>query len=129
MGRTILGLMGLIAVGLYVLVNHSATQNVYSCQGEITSAGISQPETVFVALNQYRWWVLWSESNGDVRLELSEGWQVYYPGLKTTNTGWFIFLGSSVRGIPDGIFSRLSNSLRIALPGNSVFDGTCTQTK
>ena len=89
--------------------------------------GNARPETAYLAFDRYRWWVVWSASDGDAHFEFSNGQNVTFSDLDEVSTGWHIYFDRRSRGIPDGVFSTLSNTLRLAILDNTVFNGQCTE--
>ena len=126
MARAFSIFVGLAVVAYYVL-NHSTAREAYSCQGELTSAGLSRPETVVFALDRNRWWLFWAVDDGNAYIELSDGYPTLYSGLDESSMSWFFYLGPG-RGIPDGIFSALSSKLQFRRDSDTFFKGTCTRT-
>lgn len=119
--------IGIVLMTFYVLLNHSIARDVYSCRGELTSAGVSRPETVHFALDRNRWWLFWAHDDGNAHLELSDGYPILYSGLDESSTQWFFYRGG-VGGIPDGIFSTLSNKLQFRRGSDTFFEGTCSKS-
>jgi hypothetical protein len=124
--RTFLAIVLLLGVAFYFLANHSIERTVFICQGDMTANGVAHPQTVFIAFDRYRWWVIWGASHGNVHLELADGTQVYYSGLDVVSTGLHIFRNGNLAGAPDGIFSSLSKTLRLTITSASFFEGACT---
>jgi len=70
-----------------------------------------------------RWRVgLWSDSAGDVTLEVPNEWVEYYG--HTQEVGDQMQLLDNSRRLK-GNFSALSNSLAVDIPATGFFDGTC----
>ena len=63
-----LGALAVVALLLFVFVaNFSAVESRFQCPGEISSKDGSHPVTVYLKLEEYRWWVrLWSESDAAI---------------------------------------------------------------
>jgi hypothetical protein len=70
----VLGVLAAAAALLFVFVaNFSSVESRFQCSGEVSSVGNSQPTTVYVRWEQYRWWVsLWSDSDGAAWLEIPQ---------------------------------------------------------
>lgn len=68
----ILGVIGSAVVLLFVFVaNYSTVESRYKCLGEVSSTDGSHPETVYLKLEEYRWWVgLWSDSDAAIHAEI-----------------------------------------------------------
>ena len=115
----------LAAVLLFAfVVNFSAVESRFQCPGELTDTGGAKPVTAYIKLHRYRWWVgLWSNSEGDLRLEM--------PHPNTAYEYWphIIQVGDQLQ-IYDfdkraqGMFSTLSNAIAIKTY-RGFFDGSC----
>ena len=117
--------VGLVAA-FVVVANFSAIRTVLTCKGEITDAGQSRPSNLYASLNEYRWWVrLWSNSDGDLRVELSDGFRLYFETLNDLGTLLHIYRGYPGKLEFKGSYSKLSKSLKLSTP-YGFFDGTCT---
>jgi len=117
--------VGLVSA-FVIAANFSERRIVLTCKGETTIAEQSEPDTLYAALNEYRWWVgLWSDSDGSLRVESSDGMLLYYDYLKGSYPIVRIFYGDSGKLEFKGSYSKLSNSLTLVM-GGAVFDGTCT---
>lgn len=122
-----IGLLIVVALGLFfVVVNFSiAASTRYECTGTIGAKEPRQPATVYFRLEEYRWWVhLWSDSDGNLWLELPSAGADYYSKIER--------LGEDLLNIQrtpselSGSFSRLSQRLAIQT-SLGVFEGNCTQ--
>lgn len=122
----VLGALVAAAVLLFVFVaNFSSTESRFQCSGEISSAGNSQPTTVYIKLEKYRWWFgLWGDSDGAVWLEIPNMTFEYYP--HTVEVGDQLQLFDSDKNLK-GNFSTLSKAIAISIPVDGFFDGTCTR--
>jgi hypothetical protein len=123
----ILGAVGVAVLLLFVFVaNFSAVESRFQCPGELSSTDGSHPLTVFLKLEEYRWWVgLWSESDAVIHIEIPNTYVVYFGNVKKVGDQYQIF-DSSQR--IKGNFSTLSKVLAINLPvklQTDFFDGTC----
>jgi hypothetical protein len=72
--RTIkyLGASVMMALLLIAFVaNYSSAESGFECSGKLSSKEGSLPTTLYIKLEEYRWWVgLWSDSDGALRLEI-----------------------------------------------------------
>jgi hypothetical protein len=118
-----LGALVLVVVLLYTfLVKSSAVVSKFECSGGISSEGGSHPVTVYMQLEEYRWWVgLWSDSNGNLRIEIPNKTIQYYGHVVKAGSQLQIFYRQND---PRGNFSTLSKALALSTP-NGFFDGTC----
>lgn len=119
-----LGAFLVAALGLFlIVVNFSAVETRFQCSGELSSHGNSQKAILYMKLNEYRWWVgLWSDSVGDVTLEVQNRPLVDRFGNIEKNGDLFQIYDYEKR--PQGYFSILSKTLAITTSRLS-FDGTC----
>jgi hypothetical protein len=107
------------AILIFVVVAESR----YKCSGKVSSGGSSQPVTVYMKLEKYRWWVgLWSDSAGAVWLEIPNETVQYYE--HTVEVGDQLQLFDSTK-TPKGYFSTLSKTMAVSIPVSGFFDGTC----
>jgi hypothetical protein len=75
MGMIVAILVAVLAVAFYILANHSVTQIALTCTGSWVrgSQGIQgSPETVFAVIEEYRPWIRWTDSHGNLRAESRE---------------------------------------------------------
>lgn len=119
-------LAGLVlAAGLLfvLLANFSSAQSRYQCTGSFSSGHIPHPATVFVKLDQYRWWVgLWSASDGALWLEVPNATVEYFGQITRAGEQLQIFRNDNQLA---GHFSTLSKTLALKLSTGVGFDGTC----
>ena len=126
----ILGAIGGAAVLLFLFVaNFSAVESRFQCPGEISSTDGSRPVTVYLKLEEYRWWVgLWSESDAAIHVEIPNTYIDYFGNVKKVGDQYQIF--DSAQRIK-GNFSMLSKVLAINLPlklQTDFFDGACKKS-
>lgn len=116
------GLLIFVAVLFLVLANFSIVESRYQCSGE-TSAGESKtPKKLFLALETYRPWVnLWSNSDGNITIEIPNEVVRYYSHVEETGAQLQIY--SSPNDLK-GNFSTLSRSLSLDTPVG-LFEGQC----
>ena len=108
---------------LFVFVaNFSSVQSSFSCIGEFSREGSTESAEIYFRLEEYRWWVgLWSESDGNLLLEIPNVSVNYFSQLVEVGDQIQIF---DYEGEIAGNFSTLSNvfALNTAL---GFFDGSC----
>jgi hypothetical protein len=126
----ILGAIGGAALLLFLFVaNFSTVESRFQCPGEISSTDGSRPVTVYLKLEEYRWWVdLWSESDAAIHVEIPNTYIDYFGNVKKVGDQYQIF--DSAQRIK-GNFSLLSKVLAINLPlklQTDFFDGTCKKS-
>ena len=122
-------LVGVVSA-FVIVANFSEARTDLTCKGNVTKAGQSNPNTIYVALNEYRWWVgLWSDSDGNLKVELPNGHYFYYGTIKGTGDHLQIFDGFQDKLENKGSYSKLSKSLKFVIaPFVGFFEGTCTTT-
>ena len=63
----ILSLIVLAGGVLYVLANHSVKETDLTCEGAWGEGG--SPETAYVVLTEYRPWIIWTDSDGELQVQ------------------------------------------------------------
>jgi hypothetical protein len=126
----ILAAIGVVVLLLFIfVVNFSAVESRFQCPGEISSTDGSRPVTVYLKLEEYRWWVgLWSESDAAMHIEIPNNHIDYFGNIKKVGDQYQIF--DSANSLK-GNFSTLSKTLTIQLPiklKTDLFDGTCKKS-
>ena len=119
----------LVAV-LVVLVNFSGIRTNLRCEGEIVSEEQTRPSTIFMSLEEYRWWIRWGYSDGNLHVEMpAEGAYLYYDKLEELSglQTWQIFEAYIEDSGLEGQYSALSKALTLRTP-HGLFKGTCTAT-
>jgi len=112
----------LLVLAIIVLVfTSSIAESRFECAGTLSSKDGSLPETVYFKLDEYRWWVgLWSDSDGDLRLEVPNRSVEYYDRVTEVGDQLQIFDDQKLHGN----FSTLSRALALNTPVG-FFDGVC----
>lgn len=123
----ILGLVLLVIVTLFIIVaNFSAISSKYKCTGEISFEGNKESKTLFVVLEEYKWWVgLWSDSDGNVHLEIPNKYVGYYSHVVDVGNQRQIYESPNEM---KGNFSTLSKTLSLRTP-YGFFNGECIDVK
>ena len=84
--------------------------------------GDSHPITIYIVLEEYRWWVgLWSDSDGNIQLEIPNETTMYYSHVVEVATQLQIY--DSPKDLK-GNLSTLSKILALSTPFG-FFDGKC----
>jgi len=119
------GAFVVIAILLFLSVaSFSSVESRYQCSREISSHDNYQPATIYMKLQEYRWWVsLWSDSDGSVWLEVPNITLEYFEHVVEVGDQLQIY---DYQKTPKGYFSTLSKSLAVTTPVWS-FDGTCKE--
>ena len=120
--------IAVLFIALVVVVNLSETETALSCKGEFILEGQTHSGDLYVSLNEYRWWVgLWSSgSDGNMHVEMPDGYLLYFYRLKELKTVWHIYGGRGEQELK-GSYSKLSKSLKLGTPFG-LFEGTCAAT-
>jgi hypothetical protein len=126
----ILGALGVAVVLVFVfLANFSAVESRFQCPGQVSSTDGPRPITVYLKLQEYRWWVgLWSDSNAAVYIEVPNTYVDYFGNVKKVGDQYQIFDSANKL---KGNFSTLSKALAINLPlkaQTDFFDGNCSKS-
>lgn len=119
----ILGVFVVAAILLFVFVaKFSAVESRFQCPGEVSSKGGSRPVTVYLKLEEYRWWVgLWSGSDAALHLEIPNTAFDYFGHVKRVGDQYQVF--DSQKNLK-GNFSTLSKTLALNTSAG-FFDGVC----
>ena len=114
----------LVVTCLVVLSNFSSTERRFECAGTISSREHTSDEQAFIRWEKYRWWVgLWSDSEGNIWLEIPNKTAAYYEMIEQSRDQVTI----RTNGKMAGLFSTLSNSIDIDIPVYGPFSGTCRE--
>ncbi len=118
----------LAALGLFLFVAYfSAVETRFQCSGELSSDDNSQKGILYMKLNEYRWWVgLWSDSDGDVTLEVQNK-PLVDQFVSIEKIGDLLTIYDHEKR-PQGYFSTLSKTLAVTTSRWS-FDGTCKKVE
>lgn len=119
----ILGGFVVAALLLFVFVaKFSSVESRFQCPGEISSKSGSHPVSVYLKLEEYRWWVgLWSESDAALHLEIPNTAFDYFENVKRVGDQYQIF---DAQKNLKGNFSTLSKTLALNTSAG-LFDGVC----
>ena len=125
----IFGVIVGVVVLLFVFVaNYSAVESRFQCPGEVSSTDGLHPVTVYLKLEEYRWWVgLWSDSDAAIHVEIPNTSVEYFGNVNKVGDQYQIW--DSERNLK-GNFSTLSKTLAIQLPlklKTDFFDGICNK--
>jgi len=123
----ILGAIGIAVLLLFVfLAKFSTVESRFQCPGQISSTDGVRPITVYLKLEEYRWWVgLWSDSDAALHIEIPKTHVDYFGHVIKVGDQYQIFDYDKTL---KGNFSTLSKTLAIQLPviqKTDFFDGTC----
>lgn len=122
-----LGALLFIVIGLFLFVaNFSSAASNYECPGEISTGENKAPKTIYIVLEEYRWWVgLWSDSDGNLKLEIPNEHLDYYSHVVEVGNQLQIYDPPNEM---KGHFSTLSKTLALKTP-YGFFDGKCVAIK
>ena len=121
------GAVLLIVIGLFLFVaNFSSVTSNYECPGEISKGEKKTPKTIYILLEEYRWWVsLWSDSDGNLKLEIPNELVDYYSHVVEVGNQLQIYEPPNEM---KGYFSTLSKTLSLKTQ-YGFFDGKCVSIK
>lgn len=118
-------LLALLVVLFLVVVNFSAVETRYRCEGEFARDDQSGHMVAFLKLHGYRWWVgLWGDSDGAAWIEIPNVWVEYFSNVQEVGDQLQLGEGTKLRGS----FSNLSHALAVKVNGGD-FKGECTSIK
>lgn len=112
------------AFGLFLFVAYfSAVETRFQCSGELSYDSNPQKATLYIKLNEYRWWVgLWTDSVGSITLEVQNKPLVdSFVRMEKIGDQLLIY---DYEKRPQGYFSTLSKTLAVTTSRWS-FDGIC----
>jgi len=123
--KIVAALVGAVLALYLFVVNFSAVESKWACQGTFTEPEGEKKGEAFIRLNDYRFWVgLWSDSDGDLWVEVPGRTVEYFSYLKKAGD---IYSVSEDKGKGfAGNFSTLSRSLNLQIADKIFFDGSCT---
>lgn len=125
MASKITAIFVVLAALIITVFGFSSVETSFECKGQTTLDKKSQPSTIYLKLNEYRWWVgLWSDADGDLKFEIPNQFLGYYTPIHEVGDQLQIYDGKQIAGN----FSKLSMVLELKIPGG-FFDGTCTSIK
>ncbi|HEX9595427.1 MAG TPA: hypothetical protein VF982_00990 [Anaerolineales bacterium] len=131
LGLTLLVLMALLAGAFYVLANHSVTRIALTCSGTwvVGPEGVQgRPETVAAVIEEYRPWIMWTDSDGNLSAETREIPMVaYFHHLRRIGNEPLITYQFSRDGEGPmvGGYRASFRELTLGFTASAVFDGTC----
>jgi hypothetical protein len=64
-----MGLLGILVTAFWLLTTFSTIETPYECNGELTFKGKAQPDTLYIKLEEYRWWIVWGDSDASLLVE------------------------------------------------------------
>jgi hypothetical protein len=110
-----------IAFLFLFIANFSSTVTKFECQGHLVKSEISSPETIYLRLEKYKWWiVVWGDSDGELILEIPNTTFRYFSRVKDNNMQLRIYDNEEFVGA----LSSLSKVLAIKTH-YGFFDGKC----
>jgi hypothetical protein len=113
----------IVATMFLVAVKFSAVDYRFECSGNLVLTQNSRPETIYLKLQKYRWWVrFWSNSKGALWAEVPNEASEYYSQLSEAGDLLQIYKGPNKF---NGNFSSLSKALTLEIPFHGTFSGTC----
>lgn len=119
-----LGVCLFLVAGLFLFViNFSSVTSNYECKGEISYDESKLPKTIYIVTEEFRWWVgLWSDSDGNLKLEIPNEHVNYYSHMVKVGNQLQIYDPPNEM---KGNFSTLSKALTLKTT-YGYFDGKCS---
>lgn len=119
-------IIALLIIAAGIVLGFSSVDSRLQCGGQITSGDESKATTIYIKLEEYRWWVgLWGASDGNLNLEIPNTVLEYYPHIDEVGDQLQIYINQSEFR---GNFSKLSKVLALKTPVG-FFDGECKYLK
>ena len=123
--KWILGILFTIAVLIFLVVNYSEKPSTYKCNVIYSTKDKELPTTLYMKINEYRWWVaLWASKGKDANIWIEApniAFNVYHHVTRSDD----LFFINGPRGESVGTFSTLSNNLSLDY-GRGFFKGECS---
>lgn len=120
-----IGLVLIILLFIFI-INFSEVESSFKCEGEMSLENENTPETIYLKLTEYRFWVsLWSNSNASIVIEIPNMVYDYYSQVEEVGDQLQIFDKYPIKKLK-GNFSKLSKSLAVQLEPYGFFEGTCS---
>ena len=109
-----------------VVVNFSSVSSRYECKGKILLGQSSNLKTLYIIVDEYRWWVgLWSNAFGVMQMEIPGEIVNYYSNVNEVGEQLHVYSSSNELV---GNFSNLSKTLTLDT-SIGFFDGKCEPLK
>jgi hypothetical protein len=125
--NVILSFIGLVVICGVIVIGFSSLESRFQCDGQITTDEGSESATIYIKLEEYRWWVgLWGDSDGSLILEIPNELHKYYSHIEEVGGQLQIHLD---QGNLHGNFSKLSKRLALKIPYYGFFEGKCENIK
>lgn len=116
------GVLAAAALLFLFLANFSSAASSYECVGQTRDEGGARPSTVFLQLEEYRWWVgLWSQSDGALYMEIPNSFVYHYIYLDKVGHQYQIYDTAKKFS---GSFSTLSSAFAVST-SLGFFEGAC----
>jgi len=119
----------LLIIGTFAVIIFNG-ESSYECTGELSSGESTTQKTIYIVLTEYPLWTgIWSDSDGNVKLEIPNETVDYYS--HTVKVGTMIQIHNPIYDSPGeikGNFSTLSKALMLKI-GDRFFTGKCIAIK
>ncbi|HEV7344288.1 MAG TPA: hypothetical protein VGN60_01460 [Devosia sp.] len=131
-GVTLLVFVGLLVGAFYILANHSVTRIALTCTGTWAAGepGVQgRAEWVNAVIEVYRPWIVWGDSDGNLRAESREmPMAVYFHHMRRIGDEPMITyqFRQDSDGPMIGGYRGSFRELTLQFVGGTVFDGVCT---
>jgi len=115
----------IILLFAFVARDYSYSNSLWTCEGDLTRTGEKSPITIYMRLEQHRWWLsLLRKNDGKLVLEMPRLMAFHFDQVRVGNTQLRIF----DRGQFRGAFSTVSHTLSISIAAD-FFEGSCVRTE
>ena len=119
----------LVALALLSITSAAAEAGVkeFICDGSVSSGGTTRSETAYLSLELYGSWMFWANDDGKGRFEIPGGYSTFLGGVDEIDGKFFLYKFGVGRGVPDGIFSKLSSHFEFRIGEKFYFEGNCRE--
>jgi hypothetical protein len=122
-----------LGAAYYILVNHSATGTALTCSGkwEKGPEGLQgTDETVYAVLEEYRPWIVWTDSDGDLKAESKNfAFRIYVSDVKKIGDKPLVtyMFPRDPGGKIAGGYRAAPKELTLRFTDDLLFVGACTE--
>lgn len=129
-GIVLLVLIAVPFVGFYAAVFHSTTERELTCEGSWERGGNGQAEIAHMVLTESRFWVWWTDSDGDVMIQTDKSAiSTYVPFVRKIGDGslalYMFSNGMNEDRKMVGGYREANRELTIEFSENFLFVGHC----
>lgn len=122
-------IVAIMASVLFTISEYGIKERNFICTGTETISSQTKPLEFGFRIGLYRWFILWSDSDGNAWVEKPGAMLHYFSHVDNAQSYW-AFSGGPDKSLtpPFGQFSTISNTINVGLSNNHVLDGKCSVT-